>query len=271
MPLVDSQPDGRNDAHNDGRNPVLHFPAAVSAVVAIYNLPGINDGLQLTPEVLAGIYLGVIRYWNDPRIVAVNPRAGLPPTGIILVNRLDGSATTFTWTDYLSKVSPAWKSKVGAHPMVTWPVSSLTANGNDGVTGAVQQTPYSIGYVDYVWAAKNNLRSAALRNHAGQYVFAHPDTLGAAAASANAHSGPDSDLRLSITDAPGEHAYPISAFTYLLVRAKMDDANKRAPMADFLQWMLTTGQKDISSYAYAALPSELVVRERRLIPLIKGQ
>jgi phosphate transport system substrate-binding protein len=252
-PLTDSQ---------NTRFAPLYFPAAVSAVVPIYNVGGVGDGLRLTPELLAGIYLGEIRYWNDVRITAVNPRAGLPPAPIVLVNRGDGAAATYAWTDYLSKVSPVWKARVGTGSSVVWMAGGLSAPGNEGVANLVHSTPFSLGYVDLAYAAKNNLHYAQLKNRAGRFVQAEPSTLTAAAASSP-------DFRASITDAPGAESYPIAYLNYLLLPSQMPDPRKRGVMTDFLTWMLSDGQKQVISYAFAPLPSELVSLERKQLSQIK--
>jgi phosphate transport system substrate-binding protein len=252
-PLTDSQ--------NTRLGP-LYFPAAVSAVVPIYNMTGMTDGLRLTPELLAGIYIGEIRYWNDVRITAVNPRAGLPPAPILLINRTDSSATNYAWTDYLSKVSPAWKAKVGTGSQVVWLAGGLSAEGNEGVAKLVHNTPFSLGYVDLAYAAKNNIHFAELRNRAGHFVQAEPSTLTAAAESVP-------DFRTSITDAPGADSYPIAYLNYLLLPSQMSDPRKRTVMTDFLTWMLSDGQKQVISYAFAPLPSQLVSLERKQLSKIR--
>ncbi len=187
----------------------------------------------------------------------------------MLINRTDESATTYTWTDYLSKISPAWKAKVGAAKSVTWPVSGLVATGNEGVAGLVHDTPYSLGFVDFAWARKNGVRSAAVRNRAGAFVVAQVGSITAAAESAA--STVTSDFRMSITDAPGNNSYPIAAFTYVLAPQRMEDPHKRSALSDFLKWMLTDGQKEVAGFELAPLPQNVVANEARLISLIKGQ
>jgi phosphate transport system substrate-binding protein len=255
----------------DANAPFLHFPSAVNAVVLVYNVPGIYDGLRLTPELLAGIYMGEIRYWNDFRITALNPRATVPPTGIILVNRSDSSATTLTFTDYLSKISPVWKGRVGASASVTWPITGLSASSDEGVAALVHDTPYSLGYVDLAGAATSDLQHAALRNHAGHFVFAQPGNVSAAASSSIRTDGVIADFRKSITDAPGDQAYPIASLTYLLVPRTISDAQKRMAMSGFLKWMLTEGQKQTMNFQFAPLPSEFVANEQQQIFLIRNQ
>ncbi len=211
LPLTDAQ-------LAELRLPVYHYPSAVAAVVPVYNLPGVYDGvLKLTPDVIAGIYLGEIRYWDDRRITAANPRASLPHTGIVLVHRSEGANATYTWTDYLSKISPPWKAKYGVSASVNWPVNGLGANGNQGVAATVKQTPYSLGYLDYSWAATNNVIYAEVRNRAGTFVSASAASLTQAAQGVEIPA----DFRVSLTDAPGAGAYPIASFTYLIVPQKM--------------------------------------------------
>ncbi len=246
----------------DTRLPVFLFPTAIGAVVPIYNVPGIYDGLKLTPEAIAGIYLGEIRYWNDSRIVAVNPRAGLPHTPIVLVARSDGSAATYTWTDYLSKISPVWKAKQGAATSINWPVAGLAAKGDGGVAEAVSQTPYSLSYMDYAWAVKNNVLYAAVRNRSGSFVLADSRSLTEAAA--RSVQAP-TDFRASITDAPGSESYPIASFTYLIVPQKISDQQKRTSLTVFLTWMTADGQKAAAGSGLGPLPQEVVAGERRQI------
>jgi len=245
----------------------LHFPTVLGAIVPIYNVPGVATGLKLTPDALAGIYLGEIKKWNDPKIAAENKGVKLPDAEIITIHRSDGSGTTFIFTEYLGKVSSTWKSKVGANSSVSWPVSGLAGKGNDGVAGMVKQTSGSIGYVELVYAAKNNMSTAMVRNKAGKYVKASVESVTAAAAAA-ANDIP-ADFRVSITDPPGAAAYPISSFTYLLIPSKIDDAAKKKVMVDFLGWMLTTGQKDAPGLDYAPLPSKVVAKEKAQIALVK--
>ncbi len=245
----------------------LHFPTVLGAVVPVYNIPGVSADLKFTPDALAGIYLGEIKKWNDPKIAGANPGVKLPGAEIVTAHRSDGSGTTFVWTDYLSKISPAWKSKVGASTSVQWPASGLAAKGNEGVAGIVKQTPNSIGYVELVYAAKNNMTFGSVENKAGKFVKPSLDSVTAAAAAA-AKNMP-ADFRVSITDAPGAGAYPISSFTYLLVPSKIDDAGKKKVLVDFLNWMLTKGQTYAAGLDYAPLPSSVVAKEQKQIAEIK--
>jgi phosphate ABC transporter phosphate-binding protein len=250
-----------NDAH------VLHFPAVVGGVVPIYNLAGLDRTLYLTPEVLAGIYSGEIRTWNDPRIRAANHGARLPDAAITVVHRADGSGTSFVWTSYLSVISPAWKSSVGAGTHVTWPVG-IEAVGNDGVAALVAKTPNAIGYVELIYAIQHEVNYAAVKNAAGQFVRADLASITAAAES-TAGTETSHDLRISILNAPGKNAYPVSTFTWLLVPEDIQDPQKLSSIAAFLRWMLTSGQKECSSLGYAPLPKGIVARELQAIERLK--
>ena len=243
----------------------LHFPTVLGAVVMTYNVAGVTSDLKLTPEAIAGIYLGDVKKWNDPKIAGENKGVNLPSADIVVVHRSDGSGTTFVFTEYLSKVSPAW-SKVGVGPSVSWPVSGLAGKGNPGVAGIIKQTPNSIGYVELVFAAQNKMAIAQVKNKAGKYVKASVESVTAAAA---ASKDMPEDFRTSITDAPGAASYPISSFTYLLIPSEIPDAAKKKAIVDFLGWMLTTGQKDAPGLYFAQLPAAVVAKEKKQIALIK--
>jgi phosphate transport system substrate-binding protein len=245
---------------------VLHFPTVMGGLVPTYNLPGISDVLNFTPETLAGIYLGTITKWSDARLKKDNPKVKLPDSDITVVHRSDGSGTTFVWTDYLSKVSPDWKAKVGAGTSVSWPLG-LGGKGNEGVAGTVKETPNSVGYVELIYAAQNKMQYGAVKNAAGEFVRADFDTVSEAAAGA-AKSMPD-DFRVSITNAPGKKAYPISSFTWLLIPNKIENATKRNAIQAFLKWMLADGQKFAAGLDYAALPKQVVAKEEKQIGLIQ--
>ncbi len=245
---------------------VLHFPTVLGADVPTYNIPGVTQELNFTPEALVGIFLGKIARWNDAAITGANRGVSLPNSDIVVVHRSDGSGTTYIWTDYLSKVSEEWKTKVGKGTSVNWPVG-LGGKGNEGVAGLVKQTPNSIGYVELIYAIQNNLAYGRVRNAAGVFVKADLASVSAAAAGA-AKSIPD-DFRVSITDPPGNTAYPIASFTWLLVPANIQDAKKRKVIADFLRWMLKDGQKYAEPLAYAQLPKQVVEREMRAIAQIR--
>ncbi len=241
---------------------VLHFPTVLGADVPTYNIPGFAQELKFTPEAVAGIFLGTITKWNDPAIAGANPGVNLPAKDIVVVHRSDGSGTTYIWTDYLSKVSEAWKNKVGKGTSVNWPVG-LGGKGNEGVAGLIKQIPNSLGYLELIYAIQNNLPYGRLRNSAGAFVKADLASVSAAAAGA-AKSMPD-DFRVSITNAPGKGAYPISSFTWLLIPDQIRDAKKREAIVGFLRWMLTDGQKYAEPLAYARLPREAVEKELKAI------
>lgn len=245
----------------------LHFPTVMGSVVLTYNIPGVNAELKFTPETIAGIFMGSIQKWNDPRLAKDNPGVKLPNEEIIPVHRSDGSGTTFVFTDYLSKVSPQWKSKVGADTKVSWPVEGLNGSGNPGVAGLVKQTPNSIGYVELIYAIQNKMSYGLVKNSAGAFVKASLESTTEAAAGA-AKNMP-ADFRVSITDAPGKGAYPIATFTWMLIPSQFADAAKGRAIVDFLKWMLTAGQKDCSALAYAPLPAAVVAKEEKQIALIK--
>jgi phosphate transport system substrate-binding protein len=245
---------------------VLHFPTVLGAAVPSYNIAGVTSELKFTPEALTGIYLGTITKWNDPAIAGANPGAKLPAQDIVVLHRSDGSGTSYIWTDYLSKVSNEWKSKVGTNTSVNWPVG-LGGKGNEGVAGLLKQTPNSIGYVELIYAIQNNLSYGSVKNAAGDFVKASLASVSAAAAGA-AKDMPE-DFRVSITNAPGKGAYPISSFTWLLIPAQIQDAGKKAAIKDFLTWMLTSGQQDCEPLAYAKLPKEVVTKEEKAISMIQ--
>jgi phosphate transport system substrate-binding protein len=245
---------------------ILHFPTVLGAVVPTYNVPGVSKALDFTQDALAGIMLGTVKKWNDPAIAKANPGVRLPADDIVVVHRSDGSGTTFVWTDYLSKISPAWKSKVGAGVAVSWPVG-LGAKGNEGVAGLVKQTPSAFGYVELVYALQNKMAYGRVRNAAGEFVKADLGSVTAAAAGAAANM-PES-FRVSITNAPGKAAYPISSFTWLLVPQKIPDARKKQILTAFLRWMLTKGQAMAAPLGYAPLPKAVVDRELKAVSLIQ--
>ena len=241
---------------------ILHFPTVMGAVVPTYNIPGVNQELNFTPEALAGIFLGKIAKWNDPAIANLNKGINLPNTDIVVVHRSDGSGTTYIWVDYLSKVSEEWKSKVGKNTSVNWPVG-IGGKGNEGVAGLVKQQPGALGYVELIYAIQNNMPYGKVRNSSGVFVKAALASVTAAAAGA-AKSIPD-DFRVSITNAPGKAAYPISSFTWLLVPNKIDDPAKKKAIVDFLHWMLKDGQGLVETLNYAKLPKEVVLKETKAI------
>src|SRR5579863_4159764 len=230
---------------------VLHFPTVLGGVVPTYNIQGVSADLKFSGDTLAGIFLGNIKKWNDAALKKDNPGVNLPNEDITVVHRSDGSGTSFVWTDYLSKVSPEWKTKVGANTSVNWPVG-LGGKGNEGVAGQVKQIPNSIGYVELIYAVQNKMEYGSVKNMAGNFVKADFSTVSDAAAGAAKDMPPD--FRVSITDAPGKNAYPISSFTWMLIPDKIDNAPKKMAITEFLKWMLTTGQGDAQGMSYAPLP-----------------
>ncbi len=222
--------------------------------------------MNFTPEALAGIFLGKITKWNDPAIADVNKGVTLPAEDIVVVHRADGSGTTYCWTDYLSKVSEEWKTKVGKGTSVNWPVG-LGGKGNEGVTGTVKNTPDSIGYVELIYAESNKIPYGNVKNAAGVFVKASLASVTAAAAGA-AKEMPD-DFRVSITNAPGKAVYPISTFTWLLIPEKFTDSAKRDAIKGFLKWALADGQSYAEALSYAKLPKEVVAKEVKAINKIQ--
>jgi len=233
---------------------LFHIPTVLGAVVATYNLPG-SPKLQFTGELLADIFLGKVTKWDDERIKTLNPSANLPSQPIIVVHRSDGSGTTYIWVDYLSKVSKEWAEKVGKGTSVNWPVG-LGGKGNEGVAGQVKNAPGSLGYVELAYAITNKLPAAPIKNHAGRFVEATIESTTAAAAGAAANM--PSDFRVSLTDAPGDHAYPIASFTWLLVYRDQANEAKGKALVKFLWWAAHDGQKYPSSLLYAPLPAPVV-------------
>jgi phosphate transport system substrate-binding protein len=234
---------------------VLHVPTVLGAVVLTYNLEGVKQPLRFSPEVIADIFLGKIKKWNDPKIAADNPGVTLSTGDITVVHRSDGSGTSAVFTDYLSKVSAEWKEKVGAGVSPSWPVG-LGGKGNEGVTGQVKNTPNTIGYIELIYAVKNNLPVAQIKNASGAFVEPSIDSVTAAAA-ASAASMPD-DLRISITNAAGAQAYPISSYTYILVYKDQKDAAKGKALVDFLWWGIHDGEGFAKELQYAPLPADIV-------------
>ncbi len=230
---------------------ILQFPTVLGAVLPTYNIPGVSASLNFTPEALAGIYLGKITKWNDPAIAGPNKGVNLPGEDIVVVHRSDGSGTTFVWTDYLSKVSPDWKSRVGSGTSVNWP----------------QQTPYSIGYVELIYALHSHTNYGTVKNSSGKFVKADLESVTAAAAGASQQMA--KDIRVSITDPAEPSAYPICSFTYLLIPVKIADPVKRDTIKQFLHWMLTEGQNDAEPLAYARLPKKVVAIEMSQISEIQ--
>jgi phosphate ABC transporter phosphate-binding protein len=237
---------------------VIQVPTVLGGVVPIYNLPSLGRALNFTPQVLAGVYMGTIRKWNDPRIAETNHGAHLPDAEIAVVHRTDGSGTTFVWTSYLSLVSPVWKAAAGFGARVNWPVGTGAA-GNEGVADLVNKTPNSIGYVELIYAIQHELNYGTVKNAAGEFIKA--DLASITAAAAGAKVGRGEDTRFAILNQPGRDAYPISTFTWLVAPVEGVGAEKRAAMADLLKWALTTGQKQCASLGYAPLPQKIAASE----------
>jgi phosphate transport system substrate-binding protein len=245
---------------------IIHIPTVMGAVVVTYNLPAAGTNLRLTPETLTGIYLGEITSWNDAKIAASNPGKTLPETPILVAHRSDGSGTTNIFTDYLTKVSPAWAEKVGKGTSVNWPVG-LGGKGNEGVAGLVKQSEGSIGYVELAYAVQNNLPYAALKNKAGNFVSPTFDAVSAAAAGA-AKNMP-ADLRVMLTNADGKDSYPICGFTWLLIYKKMKDREKAGALVKFLHWAMKDGQSYAKDLYYAPLPAPVVKMCEKKISMIE--
>ena len=245
---------------------LFHIPTVMGAVVATYNLPG-NPKLQFAPDVLADIFFGKITKWSDPRIKALNPDAKLPDQPIVVVHRSDGSGTTFIWVDYLSKVSAEWEQRVGRGTSVKWPVG-LGGKGNEGVAGQVKNTPGALGYVELAYAITNKLPVASIKNAAGKFI--EPTIESTTAAAASVKDIP-ADFRVSLTNAPGEKAYPIASFTWLLVYRDQPDEVKGRAITRFLWWATHEGQKYPSDLLYAPLPSQVVKQVEQKIKQITYQ
>jgi phosphate transport system substrate-binding protein len=256
-----------DDQLSQSKFKILHFPTVLGADVPSYNIPGVSGELNFTQKALAGIFLGTITKWNDPEISKANSGVNLPANDIVVIHRSDGSGTTYIWTDFLAKVSDDWKNKVGkAGTSVNWPVG-LGGKGNEGVAGLVKQTPNSIGYVELVYAAQNALAFGKVQNAAGKFVKA--DLASVTAAAAGAAKDMPADFRVSITNAPGATAYPVSSFTWLLIPAQIQDTAKRDAIKGFLKWMLTDGQGYNEGLTYAKLPKPVVDQELKAISLIQ--
>ena len=245
---------------------LLHFPMVLGADVPVYNLPGLSADLKFTGPVLADIFLGKIKKWNDPALAKLNAGVTLPSTEITVVHRSDGSGTTYIWADFLSKVSPEWKEKVGTSTAVNWP-AGVGGKGNEGVAGLVSQTPGSIGYVELIYALQNKIAFGAVQNANGEFVRATTESVTAAAAAAAAEM--PADFRVSITNASGAGAYPISSFTWMLLYEDAKDKAQAKAMVDFVKWALTDGQQFASQLGYAPLPADVVAKELVALAAVK--
>jgi phosphate transport system substrate-binding protein len=242
---------------------IIHIPTVLGSVVPIYNLPGVSQELKFTPQLLSDIFLGKITNWNDPAIAKANPGVKFPNTSLLVVHRSEGSGTTYCLTDYLSKVSPDWKNGPGKGTAIKWPVG-MGAKGSDGVAGMVRQMEGSFGYVELIYAVQNKIAYGSVQNAAGSFVKASLDATKAAAASAQMPP----DYRVSITNAPGKDAYPISTFTWLLIPAQAKDASHQKIIVDFLNWMLDKGQSMTSQLSYAPLPDPVAEKVRATVKQI---
>jgi phosphate transport system substrate-binding protein len=246
--------------------PIVHLPMVLGAVVPVYNIPGFQGELKFTGTVLADIYLAKITKWNDPAIARLNPGVALPSSEITVVHRSDGSGTTYIFVDFLSKVSPEFKARVGVNTSVNWP-TGVGGKGNEGVSGLVTQTPGSIGYVELIYALQTKTSFGAVQNPAGEFVKASPEAVTKAAEGAAATM--PADFRVSITNSPGAGAYPISSFTWLLMYEDPDDKASAKAMVDFIRWALTEGQKYGAELGYAQLPASVVELETRTLEKIR--
>lgn len=247
---------------------ILHIPTVIGAVVVSYNMPGVTGELKLSREAIAGIFLGEIKRWNDAKLTSANQGMQLPDIPIVVVHRTDGSGTTNIFTDYLSKISPAWAERVGKGTSVNWP-TGIGGKGNEGVTGQIKQIPGAIGYVELAYAEQNKLPYASIENRAGQFI--KPTISSTTAAAAGALSTMPEDLRVSIVDAAGQQAYPIVGLTYLLVYQEQQDQAKGRAMVEFIWWAIHDGQKYAADLFYAPLPPELVSRVEDKIKSITYQ
>ncbi len=236
---------------------VLHIPTVLGAVAPTYNLPGLAAPVKFTPDVLADIFLGKITKWNDARLASVNQGATLPNQDILVVHRSDGSGTTYVWVDYLTKVSPEWAKQVGRGTSVNWPVG-LGGRGNEGVAATVKQTPGAMGYVELGYALINKMAFGDVRNKSGTFITPSIESVTSAAAGAMADMSPSTDFRVSLTDSPGPQAYPVSSFTWLLVRKQYPDAAKARELVKFIWWSLTQGQAQAPKLGYAPLPKAML-------------
>ena len=248
---------------------ILHFPTVLGAVVPVYNVPGVTQELKFTGELLSNIFLTKVTKWNDPQIAKLNPGVTLPAADITVVHRSDGSGTTYIWCDFLAKVSPEYKKTVGVATSVKWPATTIGGKGNEGVAGLVSQTPGAIGYVELIYALQTKIAYGAVQNSSGKFVKATPESV-TAAASAAASQMP-SDFRVSITNPPGDAAYPVSSFTWLLLYEDPPDKKQGKAVVDFVKWALTDGQKFAPDLGYAPLPKSVVDLELKALARIKVQ
>ena len=250
----------------EAKTKILHVPTVLGAVVPAYNISGVSGEIKFTPEALASIFLGKITNWNDKAIASANPGISFPKDEpIVVIHRSDGSGTTFIFTDYLSKVSSEWQSQAGKGTSVKWPVG-LGGKGNEGVAGMIRQMKGAIGYIELIYAVQNKITYGTVKNAAGEFVKADLNSVTAAAASVK---NMPADFRVSITNAPGKDAYPISSFTWLLIPAQSKDAAKGKIIADFLTWMVDDGQKMTADLTYAPLPESVITKVKAEIKQVR--
>ena len=249
----------------DSKVKVMHIPTVLGAVVPIYNLPGVTKDLNFAPDVLADIYLGKITKWNDPRIAKDNPGVNFPSIPILPVYRSDGSGTTYIFSDFLSKVSPAWASGPGKGTALKWPVG-IGQKGSEGVAGMVRQAPGAVGYVELIYGLQNKIQFGTVRNASGKFLKATTDEVSQAAASVKSMPA---DFRVSITNAPGADSYPISSFTWLLIPTHFNDAAKGKAVHDFLDWMVKQGETEASTMGYAPLPPSVATKVSQAVSNVK--
>ena len=247
---------------------ILHIPTALGGDVITYNLPGVTQTLKLTGPLVADIFLGKVTKWNDPQIAALNPGVKLPNQDMLVVHRSDGSGTTYVFTDYLTAVSPAWAKGPKKGKEVPWPVG-LGGKGNEGVSGNVKQTPGAIGYVELAYAKENGLPSALIKNASGNFIAPSTETITAAAEGVANKLPPNTDYRISIVNAPGANAYPISSFTWILAYVNQSDSVKGKKLVDFLRWALTDGEKEATTLNYAPLPAPMIEQLKSRLDSIK--
>jgi phosphate transport system substrate-binding protein len=247
---------------------VLHVPTALGGVVITYNMPGLKQPLKFTGPLVASIFLGKVKKWNDPAIAGLNPGVTLPNQDILVVHRSDGSGTTYVFTDYLTSVSPDWAKGPKKGKEVPWPVG-LGGKGNEGVAGQVKQTPGALGYVELAYAKQNGLPAAMIKNAAGNFVGPSTETITAAAFGVAEKLPPNTDYRVSIVNAAGADTYPISSFTWILAYVNQPDSVKGRKIVDFLRWALTEGEKDATALNYAPLPASMAAQLRSRLDSIK--
>ena len=244
---------------------ILHIPTVLGAVVPAYNIPGVTGEVKFTPEALAGVFLGKITSWNDKAITSANPGVNFPSEPIVVVHRSDGSGTTYIFTDYLSKVSADWKNQTGKGTSVKWPVG-LGGKGNEGVAGMIRQMKGAIGYIELIYALQNNIPYGSVKNSSGTFVKASLQSVTAAAGSVKSMPA---DFRVSITNAPGKDAYPISSFTWLLIPTQSKDATRGKILTDLLNWVETDGQRMTAELSYAPLPENVVAKVKEAIKQVR--